>query len=93
LIALIIYIHPTRQNGKLLAACATTRCQRHRAENAKPHARRSSPGALQAADMIRKTSLLRKIEPTTRRSSFVGKDVCHGSDASKAFVKTILEIT
>jgi hypothetical protein len=36
--------------------------------------------------MIRKTSLLRKIEPTTRRSSFVGKEFSHGSDASKAFV-------
>jgi hypothetical protein len=43
--------------------------------------------------MIRKTSLLRKIEPTTRRSSFVGKDMRDGSDASKAFVVMILEIT
>jgi hypothetical protein len=30
-------------------------------------------------DMIRKTSLLRKIEPTTRRSSFVEKELQHGS--------------
>jgi hypothetical protein len=58
--------------GRMGTAC----CLRNnpKVENAKPHARRSSPGVLQAADMIRKTSLLRKIEPTTRRSSFVGKD-------------------
>jgi demethoxyubiquinone hydroxylase (CLK1/Coq7/Cat5 family) len=58
----------------------------------KPHAS-GQARALHAADMIRKTSLLRKIEPTTRRSSFVGKDMCDGSDASKAFVVMILEIT
>ena len=68
LIALIINIHPTRQNGNCLLLAPHTNAKRKTAR------RTVKPSALQAADMIRKTSLLRKIEPTTRRSSFVGKD-------------------
>ena len=58
LIALIIYIHPTRQNvGR----------------------RRTLDERRMRLDMIRKTSLLRKINPIARRSSFANNGMQCGS--------------
>ena len=73
LIALIINIHTL---GRMLNCMLAGRSEDH-------WARPLDENCMQL-DMIRKTSLLRKIEPMMRRSSFTNKDVCRDRSCERS---------